>query len=206
VPPAQATYVVGDDYCFGPPPTTVGSLAAPRVQWSDLATLSAVLLDENGQPLAGKQLAFQLDDGKDSTLTAITDASGRASVRYGSVVVPAARYPLSVRFGGDSGAGPSSMTGTLEVSPEAVSFDSLLVTKPSATTRLITARLLDDDKTAVAGARVDWWINGKRVAGNLTDKTGRAQLRTAKPGQTVQARFLGSPGTLAAALSKATRV
>jgi hypothetical protein len=203
---AQAKYVVGKDDCFGPPPTTVGSLVVSPAQWSDSAALSAVLLDSTGKPMANKSLSFAVGNSAHTTLRATTDVYGRATVSDGPIWDHAGSYPVTVQFVGDTAGKPSSATGTLRVTAEVCSFNALLVTKPTAATRVVTATLLDNDRHPVVGVAVDWWVNGKKAATGKTDKAGKVGLRTGKPGQTVQARYAGAPGMLTAAVSKTVKL
>lgn len=196
-----------DDSCFGPPPTTINSVTVPSISYDHSAPLSAVLVDVDGKPIAGKTLSFTVQDGKSTTVNATTDANGLATAAYGPVHVAAGSYPVTVAFAGDTTTYKhSSATGTLKVTAAKTLFTALKVTKPSAKTRVVTTTLLDDAKKPVAGARVDWYANGKKVASSTTDKTGKAVFKTGKPGQTVQARYAGKPGMLLASASKSARL
>jgi hypothetical protein len=71
---------------------------------------------------------------------------------------------------------------------------------------VVTATLLDNDKHAVAGQKVAWYVNNKKVSTLTTDSKGRTVFKGAKPGQTVQAKFTAVPGKYAACSSKAVKV
>jgi hypothetical protein len=74
------------------------------------ATLSATLVDVNGQPLAGKSVTISFGS---STCTATTDATGFASCKV-TVVDGSGSYPITASFAGDAtylaSSGPSTMT------------------------------------------------------------------------------------------------
>jgi hypothetical protein len=213
--PADNTIATGDkakaaafdDSCFGPPPTAVNALNVPAVAYHHSAVLSAKLVDQDAKPLAGKTLTFTVNDGKPTTLTGTTDAAGTAKVTYGPTTVKAGSYPITVSFAGETNAlKMSSATGTLKVSAQKTVFTAPKVTKPTATTRMVTTTLLDDLKKPVAGAKVDWYVNGKKSASSTTDKTGKVVFRAGKPGQTVQARYAGLTGKLLAAASTTAKL
>jgi hypothetical protein len=203
---AKATYAAGDDSCFGPPPTKLGSLKVTSAEWSDSSALSAVLVDETGKPLEDEPVTFTISDGTGTTVDAVTDANGVATASYGPIRLHAASYPVTVEFPGDDDNKSSVAAGALKVTVERCSFSALQVTKPSASSRVVTATLLDDDRHPVAGVKVDWWVNGKKASTVTSSKTGVIQLRNAKPGQSVQARYAGAAGTLTAATSKIAKV
>jgi hypothetical protein len=66
----------------------------------------------------------------------------------------------------------------------------------------VTAYLRDDDRHAVAGRKIAWYVNGKPAGTSTTSSTGRA-THAAKAGQTVKAVFTSSsPGYHDATASK----
>jgi len=196
-----------DDSCYGPPVTTIKALSIPAVTYHHSTVLSATLVDQDAKPLAGKPLTFTVNDGKPTTLTGTTDPNGIAKVTYGPTTVKAGNYPVTVSFAGEPNTlKKSSAPGTLKVSAQKTLFTPLKVTKPTATTRMVTTTLLDDLKKPVVGAKVDWYVNGKKTATATTDKTGKVVFRVGKPGQTVQARYAGLTGKLLAAASASAKL
>jgi hypothetical protein len=196
-------YTVGDDYCFGPPPAALSALATPSVHYTDSVTLSAVLKDEAGAVLAGQPVTFTVAGEK--PLTKATDPNGVAKVTY-KPTRPAGKYDLLVTYAGDAANGQTKLPGTVTVLAEATKFATLAVTKPSATTRTVTATLLDDDNKPVGLQKVAWYVNGKKVTTLTTSSTGKTVLKTAKPGQTVQAKFTAVAGKFLASASKSVKV
>jgi hypothetical protein len=205
---AAAQHNALDDWCFGPPPTALNSLTvASPVVYHHSTPVSAVLVDQDGKPLAGKPVTFTIHDGKGIAVTGTTDADGRAQVLYGPVGAAAGTYAMTATFPGEGTTlKTSTATSTITVTAQKTAFAPLKIAKPSAKTRVVTATLLDDMSRGVAGARVDWYLNGKKAASTTTDKSGHAVFKAGKPGQTVQARFAGKAGMLLASVSKSAKL
>lgn len=198
-------YLVGDEYCFGPPPAALSAFAAPKVQYGDTTKLTATLKSEAGTALAGKTVQFTVPGEPGMPLKGVTNASGVASVTY-KATKTAGTHPVTVFFPGDDTDGKTTLAGTVVVAPEVTKFNALAVARPTSTTRKVTATLLDDDKRAVAGQKVSFFVNGKRVATLVTNSKGQAVYSGAKPGQTVHATFTAVSGKYAAATAKAVKV
>jgi hypothetical protein len=205
VPAADAVWTVGDDYCFGAPPAQLSDITLPDTQYGDTAELDAVLSDEDGAGLAGKPVTFAFGGTSIAPVRATTDADGVASVMW-PVSVPAGTYTVTVAFAGDAEAGKAKDTGTMTITVERTSFGPLAVARTNNTARTVTATLLDDDKKPVAGQKVDWYVNGKKVATVPTAAAGKSVYKGAKAGQTVQAKFAGAAGRYVAAASKPAKV
>lgn len=190
--PVTNTYRVGDPYCFGPPPATL-TIGAPtyRVQFGDGVAVSAKLLNEAGNPVAGKTVSFSIPG--DTAKTAVTNASGVATATF-VTSRPAATYPLTATFAGDTTDGKATATGSLIVSTEVTKLAPLKSTRTSSTGRSVTTALTDDDGKPVTGQRIDWYVNGKKVASSTTDGAGKVTYKGAKAGQTVQAKYAGTTG------------
>jgi hypothetical protein len=200
-PADKAVYVVGDDYCFGPPPTTLGELGSGEVQYGDPLTLSAKLLDEAGEPLAGQPVTFAVAGESGAPPAGTTGEDGVARATY-RPTLKAGTYALTATFAGNATAARSKVTGTVVVKTEGTAFKPLQVARPSTTARTVTATLLDDDGKAVTGQKVDFYVNGKKAGSPMpTDAAGRTVFKAAKPGQTVQARLPAVTGKYAAASS-----
>jgi hypothetical protein len=201
---ADAQYLAGDDSCFGTS-TTLNALTVSPAEFNHVSTMSATLLDSDSKPVAGRTITFAVQDGKGTKLHATTNANGLATASY-PVRIKAGSYPVTATFAGDDAFKTSSATGTLKVSAEKTVFAAPTVAKPSAATRVVTTTLRGDNNGAIAGVVVDWYVNGKKVASGKTSKTGKVSYAGAKPGQSVQARFAGSPGMLLASTSRTVKV
>ncbi|MBN2026110.1 MAG: IPT/TIG domain-containing protein [Actinobacteria bacterium] len=95
--------------------TTTLALAKPQpVQYSDQSTIEATLLDEGGQPLEGKPIAFSLEGVEESIQT---DATGIA-VWAPQITLSEGSYTIDAVFEGDVGYLDSNGSTTIEVSKE----------------------------------------------------------------------------------------
>ena len=203
-PAASAVFEVGDDRCFGPPPATLSDLVLPPVQFSDTVTLSAKLFKEDGTtPLADKEVSFAV--GTAAPVKQTTNAAGLVTAKY-TAALPKGTYPVVVTYAGDATDGKAKATGSLVISLESTKFAALKVAKPSATSRVVTATLTDNDGKPVGAAKVDWYVNGKKLATVVTDSAGRSVYRGAKPTQTVQAKYVGLAGKHLGATSAKAKV
>lgn len=194
----ETTYVVGDDLCFGAPPAVLEELMVGPGQYGDPVPASVYVVDEDGNPLGGEPVTFYVGDAAVGSGRADGDGLVDTTLALGR---PAGTYDVVARFAGDATTGKARARTTATVTVETTRFAPLAVARPSATTRTVTATLLDDDGTPVAGQRVDFWVAGRRVATVATNAAGRAVWKGAKPKQRVQARFLAVPGRYAAATS-----
>jgi hypothetical protein len=205
---AAAVWPVDDDYCFGPPPGALSDVATPSAQYGDVSAFTAKLVDEKGAAVAGAPIDFTVATAAGATVgtvTGTTDAAGVVNAPF-VAAVPAGTYAVKVSFPGTTDVGKAKASSELVVTVETTKFPALVVAKPSATTRTVTATLLDDDNKPVVGQRVDWYVNGKKVTTLTTDKAGKTVLKTAKPTQTVQAKLVAVAGKYAAAASASRKV
>ncbi len=191
------TYAIGDNACFPPPPAKFAPANAVSVQYGDKATVAATLTSDAGAPLEGKQVTFTVGTSK---ATATTDASGVARTTLATTKT-AGSYQMAVSFIGDSAAGPASLNVPFAVRVEKCKL-TLSVAK-QGTRRTVTATLADDDRHAVAGQTVSWYVAGRKVATTRTNSAGRASYAGAKPGQTVVAKFAGVSGKYGTAQAQA---
>jgi hypothetical protein len=202
---AAATWTVGDDYCFGPPPAALSDYGADVVQYGDTGFLHAKLESEAGAALAGRPVRFAVAD---TAVTATTDAEGLARAAY-RPAVGAGTYRVTVTYAGDADNGKAALSGdtvVVVVKAETAKLAPLQVAKPSATARSVTATLADDDKHPIAGQKVDWYVGGKKVATLTTDGAGRSVYQSAKRGQTVQVKYAGLAGKYLTATSASLKL
>jgi hypothetical protein len=200
---ADKAFFVLDDYCFGPPPGQLTDLVTPAVQFGDTAQLKAKLANEAGEALAGKEVQFTV--GTAAPVKGTTGADGVATAPFPASLV-AGKHPVVAQFLGDTEVGKAKLTGEITISAEKTLFKTPTVGKPSATTRHVTAQLVDDDGKPVPGVKVDWYVNGKKVSTLTSDANGKTVLKTAKPTQTVYAKFVGVTGKYLAATSKSIKL
>jgi hypothetical protein len=203
---ADPDWALGDDYCFGPPPATLGDFAAPAVQYSDTTTLRVTLTSDAGAKLAGKTVEFTVAGEPGMPLRGVTDAAGVAAVKY-TPKNAAGTYAVTVRYPGDATDGAATLTsGRVVVAAEGVVAGPLRVTRPTGTTRVITVTVTDDDAHPVGKKTVDWYVNGKKVASTTTDARGVTAFKGAKPGQTVSAVSTAVAGRYLQATAKPVKV
>jgi hypothetical protein len=89
------------------------------VQYSDSVELSATLTDDDGTPLEGKSLSFEVAGACSGS--APTDTDGVAVFTCGPVTLPAGDYDIEVSYAGeDAYYEATTGAGTLTVEPEEV--------------------------------------------------------------------------------------
>ena len=204
--PATNAWVIGNDYpCFVGEPATLTNLVTPAVAYGDTTTLSAKLVDATGAVAPERVVKFTVAGDSGMPLTATTGADGVAKVTYAPKRT-AGTYDVTVKYSGDLAVGKALATGKITIGLETTVFNALAVTRPSSTTRTVTATLLDNDKHVLAGQKVDWYVNGKKIQTVVTDSKGRSVFKKAKPTQTVQAKYVGLAGKFKPAASKAVKV
>jgi hypothetical protein len=199
----NATYTVGNDYCFGPPPAVLSNLKTPSVQYSDSVKLSVTLASEGGTALADQPVEF-VGAGEPATIPATTNGDGVATGTF-KPTQGAGKYAVTAVFAGDATNGKTKLPGEITVSIESTTLGTPTVSKPSATSRVVTATLLDNDKSPVAGQKIAWYVNNKKVSTLTTDGKGKSVFKGAKPGQTVQAKFTTVTGKYSGSSSKAVK-
>ena len=200
--PATTAWPVTDESCFGAPPASLALTVPATVQYGDGAAVKVTLTDEGGTPLAGKKVQLSVTGSGAAPVSATTNAAGVAAATV-KATVPAGTATVVASYAGDETVGKATASAPLKVVVEKAVFGPLTVGKPSATSRVVTATLLDDDKSPAAGQKVDFYVNTKKVATVVTSSAGTAVYKGAKPGQSVQAKFAGTAGKYAAATSKA---
>jgi hypothetical protein len=123
------------------------------VQYSDSVELSATLTDDDGTPLPGKILSFDVPGACSGSAT--TNAEGVATYLCGPVSLLAGDYAIDVSYGGEAGYyEATSGAGTLTVVEEAtqLTVDDLSVQYSDSVE--LSATLTDDDGTPLAGRSV----------------------------------------------------
>jgi hypothetical protein len=190
-----ATWHVRDDRCFAPAQVAVPNAT---VDYGDAVTLTATVTDDAGKALGSHKVSFTVP-GESAARTLTTDANGTVRVAMSSAPL-AKTYKFPVTYKGDEYSGAGQANGTLTVRPETIRIAPLKVGK-AGSARTVTATLTENDPRAFARAQVVWYVNGKKAATLLTDSAGRSVFKGAKPGQKVQARYLGASGRYAPATS-----
>ena len=160
-------------------------------QYSDQASLEALLTNAAGAPIAGEQLTFTL--GSESA-TVVTDASGIASAALPVTETPGEHH-ATVSFAGREGSlSPSIGSSPFVVNKEDSSID--LVVTGSASARALRATLTDlDAGSPIAGRTISFFVKGTEIGTDTTDESGVATLavpaRYSSKKTTFQASFAG---------------
>lgn len=152
---------------------TEGSSSAG--QFSDATRFEALLTGEDGAPVPGAELTFELTGRESSrTLTATTDAGGFAEVAPTLEEDPGA-YQLTVRYAGSADHLPSADTTAYLVEKE--DTEVVLTVSGKGKDRALEARLFDLDSSAgIASRTIDFYADGESIGAVATDADGRATM------------------------------
>ncbi len=162
--------------------TTVSvSPASFSLRSSESVTLTATLVDDAGNPLAGRVLRWEADAGTLSAASTLTDALGQASVTYTAPEVGSeVSVTITVSFAGDENHSGSRSTSTGIVLP-AVTATRLSVSLPefsvaSGASQTLTLLLLDENGAGVGGRVISLTASAGSVEPDnlVTDASGRA--------------------------------
>ncbi|HWL64379.1 MAG TPA: S8 family serine peptidase, partial [Actinomycetota bacterium] len=177
--------------------TQITDDSATSGQFSDAATIAAELTDEDGNPISGSELAFELvGSGGTKSWTATTDENGVAAANVDLDLAPGT-YTLAAGFSGVADEyEPSADLGSFQIVKEAatLSFGSGSATSGQySDTAAVSALLTDDDGTPLAGVEVVYELAGQTATAitgadgvaattlNLVDQAGAYQLKASYP-------------------------
>ena len=144
-------------------------------QYSDETLFEASLEDENGLPIAGEEITFELN-GADSqrSFTATTDALGIARVTPTITERPGA-FRLIARYGGSDGLLPDATEVTFPIDKEDTATDLSVEGKGSK--QSLHATLSDaDSSTGVADRTITFLADGDEIGTAVTRNDGTATL------------------------------
>jgi 6-phosphogluconolactonase (cycloisomerase 2 family) len=159
-----------------PATTTLAVAAGNATYGASTATLSATL-STSGGPLAGETVSFTLNGSPVGS--AITDATGHASVSASLAGLAAGSYPVAANFTGDANNAPASGTASLTVNPAA-----LTVTAANA------SRLYGDPNSVFTGT-----ITGIQNGDNITASYSSTATATSPVGTYAIVPALSDNGT-----------
>jgi len=132
------------------PATTSLTVSAASVTYGSASTTLSAVLTTPGGPLAGKTVSFTLNGSPAGS--AVTDATGLASVSASIVGLGAGSYPVTASFAGDVNNTAASASATLVINPAV-----LTVTSANAT------RIYGDPNPAFSFT-ITGFVNGETVA------------------------------------------
>jgi len=194
--PEEKSYAYGDNTCFQPPLGKLALATAASGVFTDMTTVTATLVNSEDAAVQGSTVQLLLTGAP--LLKGRTDADGVVVFRF-RVTVPAGAKKLTANFLGSSTVGPASSVATFTVKAE----KALL--KGVAGRGTVTATLIDDDKTALAGQVVVFTV-GKKVTKVKTNAKGVAVLTRQVKGATVKVSFAAVPARYTAAPTVSVRV
>lgn len=139
----------------------------------DKVNLTAVLTDENSNPLSGKRVTFYIS-GK-NVGTATTDSTGTATLSY-IITQTLGNYVIYANSYADDIYAPSRNTATLTVNQINTALVVKNVTIKNGDKAILTAVLTDTNGKAIAGQIVTFTINGQTIGTATTDTTGTATV------------------------------
>ena len=147
-------------------------------------TVTALVQDNNGTPVVGTQVDFEVISGPNTGLTSssTTDASGDATFTYSSPT--AGTDTIVARFTDSQNVVVTSNEVTkiweaVAPTPGSIDLDPPTATNPVGTSHTVTATITDPDGT-IAGATIDFNVtSGPNVGDNstgTTDANGQASF------------------------------
>jgi 5-hydroxyisourate hydrolase-like protein (transthyretin family) len=153
------------------------TLEPASVKKDSSTTITAKLLDGNGNPIANQPINFFVRTT--SLGSANTDSSGNAVKSY-IANIDAGTYTVNASYGGNADFGSSSATGNLIVNPFST---SLTIDVPSATqgkTVTLKATLKDENGNPIQGVNIQFQIYDGTTWSNVdsanTDSNGVASI------------------------------
>jgi hypothetical protein len=163
-------------------------------QYSDGATIAADLSDESGNPLASKELVFELIGEHDTkTWSATTNDAGMASKEIQLDFRPGS-YALSVRYDGEADTYAPSADATGFVIDKEDSAAALSISSSGSQRSLEGTVTETDTDEGLAGLTVEFLDNGEAIGTAETDSQGVATIdlpTASRAKQDLEAVFAG---------------
>jgi hypothetical protein len=184
--PATTNYVLGDNHCFEPPH---GHLTVPWPTTSvagHTISLRGTLTDDQAVGVGGKSLTVS---GDGSPVVTTTAADGSFGVTLPAPTV-AGSLPIVVTWGGDDSLQKTAATSAITVTKQPTALTLSRARSGSRST--VTARLVNDAASPIAGGLVTWYVDGKAVGSGRTNTVGKVS-RVAAIGHSVKAVFAATP-------------
>jgi FKBP-type peptidyl-prolyl cis-trans isomerase 2 len=195
-----ATYAVGDNKCFPPPPSKLENFSDDTVQYGDQAEVVTQLTNDLDEALEGKTVTFSVGAKK---VTAVTDEEGVATAMFDPGAL-AGHVNLITTFAGDDEAAAVTLSSPLIVTQEKTKTTA--TAGRSGTKRTVTAKVLDDDNHPVAGQTVTFLVGTKKLGTAKTSSAGIAVFSGGTAGQTIVASFTAVSGKYLASKAPGVKV
>jgi len=135
--------------------------------------LTAVLKDENGNPLSDKTVTFSING--DVVGKSLTDSTGTATYSY-TILQTVGSYIISADFLQDDTYTSSTGKGTLTVTPIETNLTVNNITSKHGASVNLKAVLTDEYGNPLGGKTVAFYISSKKIGTAITDATGTATL------------------------------
>lgn len=137
----------------------------------DKVNLKAVLKDEYGNPLGGKNVTFYISGKKVGT--AITDSTGTATISY-PITQTIGNYVIYANSYADDIYEPSRNLGTLTVNQMKTVLTVPKITVKHRDKASLVAVLTDENGNGLAGQTITFGVNGQTIGTATTGSTGTA--------------------------------
>ena len=176
-------------------PTAVELTGDSAGHFSDEATISAQLVDEQGEPIEGAELAFEMTgaDGVEERWTATTNGDGIGSETRTLTSAPG-DYNLTVLYAGQTDVYEGDTDQDFFTIEKELTVTTLGV-KGQGERRTLRATLNEDDSPALAGQEIVFFADGTEIGRATTNGHGMAVFTT-PPGwrgeHLFEARFAGT--------------
>jgi 6-phosphogluconolactonase (cycloisomerase 2 family) len=192
-------------------PATAGlAVTAASVTYGSASTTLSAVLTTSGGPLAGKTVSFTLNGSPAGS--AVTDATGLASVSASIAGLGAGSYPVTASFAGDVNNTAASGSATLVISPAVLTVTSANATRiygdPNpAFSFTITGFVNGDTVAVVSGSPVCTSVDATAAVGTYPITCTTGTLAAANYTFTFASGNLTvTPAALTVAAANATRV
>jgi hypothetical protein len=180
-------------------------------------TVTAIVVDDNDNPIADRELTFTIITGPNTgiTGTGITNTQGESVFTYTDTAGPGTdQIQASFLFPNSQGVASSNIVEKIWEPNDVSVVESIVLspdtaTNPVGTTHTVTARVGDDNDNPIVGRVVTFTVLAGPNTGNTGTETSNTQgevlftyTDTAGPGtDQIQASFLNSAGDAVASNS-----
>lgn len=160
--------------------TITPTLTPSAVKKDGSTTITAKLLDGNGNPIASQAITFSV--GGTSLGSANTDSSGNAVKQY-TANVNAGTYAIVASYEGTSNYDSSSATSNLLISALDSTLNITALSVKAGANATITATLKDENENPISSASIDFYLfqnnQWSKINSTTTNAVGKASITRA---------------------------
>lgn len=199
VAPAQSVYAIGDNHCLVPPKAALSLTVPAHVVYGHAFTITGRLAEQvSDKDAVGKKVSVSIG----GVSVDITTDDGGALSRPVAGTLLAGGYGVTASWAGDDTLQKVSAAAHTDI---ALAPTSLTLSSTTSGSQVaVKTILLSDQKQALAGQTVTWFVDGKAVKTTKSDATGKCTFATTAK-HTVKASFGGAAGRyLASSATKKT--